>query len=298
MQNVPFDLQKEIIQHQSPIFPLFCSVWTGGKYNNHVPIHWHPELELISFEKGEFPLFVSSHSYVIEAPCLQLIPGNMLHHLVLPGSSRQRALLFNPEMLRLASFDEVQNAVFSELSRGSGNCPLPLYAGERCYKEAYSCFSYVCEHCQSREPSTRLMLKARLLDILALLERSGKFRGSELTRDGERSRQQKLKELLQWIQDHYAGPLSVTDAARRLNFSDSYFCRYFKKVTHMSFTEYLNDFRLHKAAQNVLEGGSSIAEIAARHGFENEAYFYRLFKKKYGLTPHKYREHILAEKLA
>lgn len=293
MQQIPPEHQKEIIQHQSPIFPLVCNIWKGGKSNNHVPIHWHPELELISFEKGEFPLFVSSQNFILKAPCLQLIPGNMLHHLVLPGSSCERALLFNPEMLRLSSFDEVQNAIFNELSRGSGNCPGALYAHEKGYEEALRCFSYICEHYQSRNPATRLMLKARLLDILALLEDAGKFQASELTRGSERSGQQKLKDLLIWIQDHYAGPLSITDAARRLDFSDSYFCRYFKKVTRMSFTEYLNDYRLHKAAQNVLEGGSTIAEIAARHGFENEAYFYRLFKKKYGLSPHKYRERSL-----
>lgn len=59
----------------------------------------------------------------------------------------------------------------------------------------------------------------------------------------------------------------------------------------MSFTEYVNDYRLQMAADDILRGEKQISDVASDHGFDNESYFFRLFKKKYGITPLKYRQH-------
>lgn len=58
----------------------------------------------------------------------------------------------------------------------------------------------------------------------------------------------------------------------------------------MSFTEFVNDYRLTQACDDIMQGTKAIADIAADHGFDNESYFFRLFKKKYGVTPLKYRK--------
>ncbi|MBO4592482.1 MAG: helix-turn-helix transcriptional regulator, partial [Eubacterium sp.] len=80
------------------------------------------------------------------------------------------------------------------------------------------------------------------------------------------------------------------DASKRMNFSEAYFCRFFKKAMNMSFTEYVNDYRLQMAADDILRGEKQITDVASDHGFDNESYFFRLFKKKYGITPLKYRQ--------
>ena len=58
----------------------------------------------------------------------------------------------------------------------------------------------------------------------------------------------------------------------------------------VSFTQYLNDYRLQIAAQLLKETEDNILEIASATGFENLSYINRSFKKKYGLTPGQYRK--------
>ena len=69
----------------------------------------------------------------------------------------------------------------------------------------------------------------------------------------------------------------------------SYFCRYFKKSTGMSFVDFLNDLRLRRASQEILLTSKSMQSIATDNGFENIGYFFKLFKQKYGHTPRAYR---------
>lgn len=64
-----------------------------------------------------------------------------------------------------------------------------------------------------------------------------------------------------------------------MDFSQEYFCRFFKKATGMSFTEYVNDYRLEQASGDIERGEKSISDIAADHGFDNDSYFFRLFKR-------------------
>lgn len=57
----------------------------------------------------------------------------------------------------------------------------------------------------------------------------------------------------------------------------------------MSFINYLNDYRLDTAANMLLATNDNVLEIANACGFDNLSYFTRSFKKKYGITPEKYR---------
>ena len=58
----------------------------------------------------------------------------------------------------------------------------------------------------------------------------------------------------------------------------------------VSFVSYLNDFRLNVAARLLSSNDESILSVAEHCGFFNLSYFNRMFKKKYGVTPGKYRD--------
>ena len=58
----------------------------------------------------------------------------------------------------------------------------------------------------------------------------------------------------------------------------------------VGFIAYLNDFRLEIAAQMLLAADTNIMDIASACGFDNLSYFNRSFKKKYGVTPGRFRK--------
>ena len=65
--------------------------------------------------------------------------------------------------------------------------------------------------------------------------------------------------------------------------------KFFKETMGMSFVQYLNDYRLDVEAKLLTTTSDDIISIAINTGFDNLSYFNRRFKKKYGITPGKYR---------
>ena len=61
--------------------------------------------------------------------------------------------------------------------------------------------------------------------------------------------------------------------------------RFFKKYIGVSCLEYIKNLRLEKAASRLAQGGRSVLDVSMSCGFSNLSYFYREFKKKYGMTP-------------
>ena len=99
-----------------------------------------------------------------------------------------------------------------------------------------------------------------------------------------------LKIILKYVETNFHERISIADAARICGFSESHFMKYFKAHMAVSFTEYLNDYRLTIAARLLLSSSDSIGNIAVDTGFDNLSYFNRIFKKKYHCTPSKFRE--------
>ena len=84
--------------------------------------------------------------------------------------------------------------------------------------------------------------------------------------------------------------LSLSDIAKAVNISDSYFARLFKQETSYTPKHYLNNIRLRQAKWYVTYTSDSINTISYLCGFDNPQYFISKFKAKYGTTPQAYRQ--------
>lgn len=91
--------------------------------------------------------------------------------------------------------------------------------------------------------------------------------------------------MLDYLELHYADPVTVAQLAQLCYFSPYHFMRFFKKHMNMTCTEYINTLRLEKAVAQFEEGNTSILEVSTAVGFHNLSYFHKLFKKKYRMTP-------------
>ena len=99
----------------------------------------------------------------------------------------------------------------------------------------------------------------------------------------------RLRDILKYVETNYSDKISIADAADICGFSQSHFMKFFKQNMAVSFTDYLNDYRLTMATRLLVSSSDSIVNIAAETGFDNLSYFNRLFKRKYGCTPTAFR---------
>jgi two-component system response regulator YesN len=98
-----------------------------------------------------------------------------------------------------------------------------------------------------------------------------------------------MKKILQFIEDHYADQLSLSDVAEHFHFNPSYLSNYFSTHNKEGFIEYLNKVRIEKASQLLLKDSASISEISGLVGFSDHSYFCKVFKKINGMSPSKFR---------
>jgi AraC-like DNA-binding protein len=97
-----------------------------------------------------------------------------------------------------------------------------------------------------------------------------------------------------YICEHQSEKLSLGQVAKAVNMSAFYFCKMFKKVTGVNFTDYLSRVRIEKAKNLLLNPNLRVSEIAFEVGFQSLTHFNRVFKKLLGQSPTDYRAQLLA----
>lgn len=293
--NQPRKELNENIKHGTSVFPFAAYIWEPQSFASRVTLHWHKEVELVRFSKGTFKISVDMHDLVVENEAFLLLPGNIMHTFDLPAHCEESAIVFDPKMLVMTHYDEVQSELFDALL--SSNIPIPpiITAEHPAFNRIDKLYRYCARHGATKNASHRLLIKAKLLEIIALYHEYGLLTRKDSRKNIIQSKQDKLKDLLNYIDSHFAGPMTIRDASLRLGVTDQYFCRYFKKVTGMSFTEYLNDLRLRRAAKDIELTTRPISDIAFENGFENAGYFFKSFKLKFAVTPLRYRKRFIED---
>ncbi len=100
----------------------------------------------------------------------------------------------------------------------------------------------------------------------------------------------RLKVILQYMQDHFYEKITLDEIASQLSISRSECCRFFKKASGQSIFSYLNNLRINKSIDLLKDPDISLSDIANAVGFCSQSYYTDCFRKTKNITPKKYRE--------
>lgn len=92
-----------------------------------------------------------------------------------------------------------------------------------------------------------------------------------------------------YISKHYKEKIYLKDMAKALGLSSTYLSRLFAKETGMRLQDYINCFKIERAANLLVYSDESIAAIAEYVNFPNQSYFGKIFKQQKQMTPLEYR---------
>ena len=90
--------------------------------------------------------------------------------------------------------------------------------------------------------------------------------------------QQRIKKIYRYVEEHYQEKVDVQEVVDLCNLSMAAFCRYFKRMTNMTFTEFLNQYRVNQAKKLLLKD-YNVSEACFESGFTNLSYFNKTFNK-------------------
>jgi two-component system response regulator YesN len=101
-----------------------------------------------------------------------------------------------------------------------------------------------------------------------------------------------MKKAMEYIDENYYKKISLEDIANYINLSKHYVSYLFKKETGINISSYINEIRIEKAKQMIVQREYKIKEIFEKIGFSDQQYFSKAFKKTTGMTVTQYRESI------
>lgn len=104
-----------------------------------------------------------------------------------------------------------------------------------------------------------------------------------------------IKQAVSVIQKNYQQDLKLKKVATDLHINAMYLGQVFKKETGKSFSHYLNEYRIDLAKELLIQSNEPISDIAYHVGYQNQGYFYKIFKQHINYSPREYREQIRKE---
>ena len=102
-------------------------------------------------------------------------------------------------------------------------------------------------------------------------------------------RHPKLSEILALMETNLEEPLRPGDLAKTVNISTRQLERLFRRYLSATPKKYYMDMRLQRAQHLLLQTNMSVTEVSVACGFNAASHFSRLFRQRYGMSPHKLR---------
>ena len=289
MQGTDYEQFHENKIHGAAAFPYITYPCTIPLDFPSVPPHWHEDMELIVITQGRGVISVNLENYLVDKGCVLLITPGSLHAIDrIPGEEMQyENIIFSLNMLSSDPEDWCSQCCFFPLRTGNVTLPVLLRPSDRLYSSIRECISNADAVCEQHEDGYQLEVKAQMFRLFFILYRGGALQKSTCKNNRNL---EKIKQALRYVEEHYAGVVTVEQAAKLCCFSSSYFMKFFREAMGETFVEYLVNYRLSAAARALIESDNPVIIIAQNAGFDNISYFNRRFKQKYGMTPGSFRK--------
>lgn len=284
-QGVNYSEYIEREPHGTDEFPIEFYRLDAAHHRYEMNLHWHPEAELIRVHEGSFELHLNQRTYLLCAGDAAVINPGTLHRGI-PHDCRYECAVFKTEMLCPpgASVGRYVKPLATQSSAVREFYSSPAAKEDAAAVEAIDrLFSVLGE----RRERYELDVYAALYHLFSVLYGIGAVARTEAA--GTSARQEQLTRLLSWIDENYTHPITLTSLSKVSGFSEKYLCRFFREQTSYTPIDYVNRLRVEKAADDMLHRHLSATEAAFANGFNDSAYFSKVFRRIKGTSPREFR---------
>ncbi len=289
MKGAGFREIPPVIHAELPIW-VFHSKSEGGTVFG---LHWHMSQEILYVREGQAFLRIGYDGIAVTQGDIVFVNSGVSHsgH----SSSARRftcdASVYDPSLLLSHTLPPSEQECITNFLQRLSHYPARVGQHDESYGLLKDCVTTVIEECDHQDEAFELVVRARLLEMIALLYRH--YRDNPQPADKHICSShdfQQFQPLFRYVEENYHRNISVNTAAQLVGLSPSYFCRKFKAMTGTTLTEFINLYRVNTAEKLLRETPLSVANVSKRVGFRNASCFYRVFKQHKGYTPAQSRE--------
>lgn len=257
-------------------------------------LHWHRELEINIILHGTVIAQIDDQTYELHAGEGIFINSNALHltKAKFPEQHTEHlSVIFAPEFLA-----PEESAIYQEeiapLLEAPNFRSQPLHTEISWQNNILTEVSKAAEGSAPVTHSPKLKIHNHLCTAWMLLAEQLHFDdAAHSLSPADMVTRERTRKMLSFIRDHYSDPLRIEHIASAAQISRSECFRCFQKLVSQKPMEYLNNYRLTKAAELLKTTELSILEIGMQCGFTYQSYFGKKFMERYHMSPGKYRRH-------
>ncbi|MAG58677.1 MAG: hypothetical protein CMJ83_20500 [Planctomycetes bacterium] len=249
-------------------------------------LHFHPEHEIVLILEGRGDVHLGRSTIPFAPGDVVVLDEEVSHTFVTtPGTGDGRSMVLQFHEHALGTLDV---GTVSPTRANGAACA--IFDGAEVDQLA-PLFKEACDTTTlDEDPSDALVSRALLYRALAVLSHMQPRTLVKETGDARSaSDRELLNRILNFVNNRHHEAISLSDAATEAGMRPESLCRFLKRHTGLTFTEHLNETRLHHAAHEIVATERLILEIALDAGYQNLSYFNRRFKRRYGVTPQAWR---------
>lgn len=276
------------------VVPSFGQSFTilkfDASYENNEPFwHFHPEIELVYVADGTGKRHVGNHISYYRKGDLILIGPNLPHFGFTDRLSKNESEIvlqwkedfLGTKILNLPESEFIKNLLIRSKQGIVFHGNIKGEIGAR------------LEDLMHMGPFERLMGFINILHKLSLSDEYKLLNASTVGLVVNQQDSKRIDTIYKYVRKHFTEEeLPLKTVADLVNMTVPSFCRYFKKHTHKTFTQFVNEFRIVHATKLLSETDDPISDICFESGFSNFSHFNRNFKKITGKSPREYRREL------
>lgn len=277
---------SEMVNYNDPNFPTYIhkgwvcpsSTWANDP-------HYHDDIEILTVTSGYMAYSVDGKEILLDEGDTIFVNSNHIHYSVpkRPERTRYTICVFHPEILCSSPTVEkkyircitenpkipflvFKNSEFlgNKISRDVMALPDNMVNEFMITKQLFTIWESIITRCDSPDSIKKYH-----------------YRDSQVTA---------LKEMMAFIQEEYANPITLDEIAEVGNVSRTFCHDLFRKYTDQTPIECLTRYRVSKVAELLKDPSLNMSEIASRTGFSSTSYLGETFRKYYGETPREFRK--------
>ena len=250
--------------------------------------HTHDFIELSYVQHGRCVHIIDGHEYLTGKGDMVFINYNSVHEITSGKNTVYTDILIKPEFID-RSLKGSENAFsildvddFCDFSDTLQRSHMVMNFSLKEREELENLFRLIDSELQENSGGRELILRSCINILLTMV-----FRKMRLPMREGMSMDIRM---LGYIKENCTMPITLVSVAMKAGYNPSYFSRLFKSYTGTTFTNFLKECRIERAA-NLLENTDMNVELVMSEvGFSDRTKFYKAFSEKYGVTPLKYKK--------
>ncbi|MDQ0225824.1 AraC-like DNA-binding protein/mannose-6-phosphate isomerase-like protein (cupin superfamily) [Metabacillus niabensis] len=277
---------RELTEHRTVVLPIACYETTiNQNINGYIPLHWHDEFQFVLVVKGEAIFQINEENVSIQEGEGLFINSGYLHMAKEKNNSGCVYICLNVSPSFVLS-QELYTIYVNPYIQATNISYIRLVSKEFWAKNILESILQINQLINQKPRYYEMDISVHLTLIWKNLIENGiqlEYEQVEVVKN------QRMKQMLNWIHQHYAEKVLLEDIARAGQISRSECCRYFKRILKKTPMKYVTDYRIQKSLILLQQFEANVTDVAYRVGFNSTSYFIDKFRKTINMTPLAYK---------